>query len=603
MLYLHYCILLYLCYYIYAILALLDATRARCCTLAASRYSLAASCHSFIPEGKMCSLLLRIACVCLLRSFVEAETSSCPNWFSFNNNTQQCECGWYEPWGIRCSQAEKKIEVADGFCVSYVHNQYYAGNCLYAHSGNYTDRVFSEAPRTPDGLDEYMCGYYNRKGLLCGECIDGYGPAVYSLEMKCVECSKFSTSTAIILHILLEFIPITLFFIFVLVLRLNITAGPLLGYVIFCQAYVFGVQTNTYIASHILSHSSGTVKFFMYSSLALCRVWLLKFAWIFTPPFCISDKFTNIHLQLFGLVRPIIPVIILIAICVMTELHKRDCAIIVFAWKLFKKVLNKVSLRHVDSSALIRTLASFMFLLSYNINFALVLTYTYNPVIMMDWTKEYRLFSDPTIIWFGHRSLLYLSILIVPFLFLAVTPSLLLLLYPTKLYRFVSQFINNRKQLAITAFAESLHSCFKDGLNGTRDYRALAGLSMIVCFLYPIICFGCYTLFFLLLSDGYTLPTFSGIFLFSLSLILSYLRPCKSLTANISLSYHVMVLGFLHVALSLWRKDLLVSTGTLEMIFIGAPLVSHLLVMGWAITLVVKKIILRLKYPLVVRPN
>ena len=52
-----------------------------------------------------------------------------------------------------------------------------------------------------------MCGPYNRKGLLCGECIDGYGPGVYTLDSKCADCSKFST---ICLYLLVDIIPITL---------------------------------------------------------------------------------------------------------------------------------------------------------------------------------------------------------------------------------------------------------------------------------------------------------------------------------------------------------------------------------------------------------
>ena len=58
---------------------------------------------------------------------------------------------------------------------------------------------------------------------------------------------------------------------------------------------------------------------------------------------------------------------------------------------------------------------------------------------------------------------------------ISVIPSVLLCIYPTRVYRYLSRFLSARKRLAITAFAEALHSCFKDGLNGTRDYRALAG--------------------------------------------------------------------------------------------------------------------------------
>ena len=51
-------------------------------------------------------------------------------------------------------------------------------------------------------------------------------------------------------------------------------------------------------------------------------------------------------------------------------------------------------------------------------------------------------------------------------------PSLLLCVYPTRMYRYLSRFVSSRKRLAITAFVEALHNCFKDG---TRDYRMLAG--------------------------------------------------------------------------------------------------------------------------------
>ena len=74
------------------------------------------------------------------------------------------------------------------------------------HRGmNRTSRTNVELPSDPDVLDEVMCGLYNRKGLLCGECINGYGPAVYSVDMKCISCSNnISPGYAIALYALLE---------------------------------------------------------------------------------------------------------------------------------------------------------------------------------------------------------------------------------------------------------------------------------------------------------------------------------------------------------------------------------------------------------------
>ena len=71
--------------------------------------------------------------------------------------------------------------------------------------------------------------------------------------MKCADCSKISTGSAISLYLFLELIPITLFFLCVVLFRLNITAGPLLGYVLFCQIYYTAVGYEIFIYDYILS--------------------------------------------------------------------------------------------------------------------------------------------------------------------------------------------------------------------------------------------------------------------------------------------------------------------------------------------------------------
>ena len=207
------------------------------------------------------------------------------------------------------------------------------------HSENKTDRMFSELPSDPYLLNDTMCGPYNRKGLLCGRCIDGYCPAVYSLDMKCANCSRLSTGHAISLYLqlVLEFIPITIFFICVVIFRLNITAGPLLGYVIFCQAYVFStmMQRVLYMHDYILSHVPTPLRVLFYSSLSLSGSWILQFFRLVVPPFYISEKLTGIHIQILNLVTAIYPFVLVVITCILMELHARNCRIIQSIWKPF----------------------------------------------------------------------------------------------------------------------------------------------------------------------------------------------------------------------------------------------------------------------------
>ena len=190
------------------------------------------------------------------------------------------------------------------------------------------------------------------------------------------------------------------------------------------------------------------------------------------------------------------------------------------------------------------------------------------------------LYIDPSVIFFSQEHILYLLIAIVPCIFLVIIPALLLCVYPTRIYRQLSQLISSRKQLAITAFAEALHNCFKDGLNGTRDYRALAGLIILG---YPVVSLLSYITWLTVANaTGLSRDIMNGYIVFALSLVVSYVRPCKSTLANFSLSYHTFIFGVFLFGVSYW-DFLSVKTEALELTFIIIPLLSHIFVFSWMI--------------------
>ena len=60
-----------------------------------------------------------------------------------------------------------------------------------------------------------------------------------------------------------------------------------------------------------------------------------------------------------------------------------------------------------------------------------------------------------------------------------IVPMMLLVLYPLKTFR---KCLSKCKldRIAITAFVEKYHSCYRDGLNGGRDMRSFAGLYFLI---------------------------------------------------------------------------------------------------------------------------
>ena len=186
-----------------------------------------------------------------------------------------------------------------------------------------------------------------------------------------------------------------------------------------------------------------------------------------------------------------------------------------------------------------------------------------------------RLYSDPTISYSSQQYLLYLLLPVVISIFLVLVPSLLLCVYPTRVYTKLSQCVSARVRLAITAFAEALHCCFKDGLNGTRDYRASAGL---VILLLPAVSL---VVVVVHIATGYGWGIVSSCTFFVVSLLLSQIRPCKSAIANFSLAHHFTVLGILVLAIHIWDTEMSTRTESFKLTAILLPLISHILVFIW----------------------
>ena len=208
-----------------------------------------------------------------------------------------------------------------------------------------------------------MCGPYNRRGLLCGECKDGYGPAVYSFDQTCANCSSLWSRYAIPLYLLLQFVPTTLIFLCFFVFRFNITSGPLLGYVLFCQITIAEISNRyTFIYDYLQHHVSLSLRVLLDFSLTVSQFWSLQFLKAIIPPLCISEKLTGIHVNMLNFVPAIYPLVLVIISCILMELHARNYRIVGILWKPFKIILSKANITAVTSDAVFRAFASFIFL-------------------------------------------------------------------------------------------------------------------------------------------------------------------------------------------------------------------------------------------------
>ena len=109
-----------------------------------------------------------------------------------------------------------------GFCATYEEHTrmvslsacpYFQLNGKYSMHKEECNTWYIQLPNNVSKLNDYMCGPLNRKGRVCSECKDGFGPAIASFGFQ-IQCSNCTASGwyGILLYMFLEIVPVTIFY-------------------------------------------------------------------------------------------------------------------------------------------------------------------------------------------------------------------------------------------------------------------------------------------------------------------------------------------------------------------------------------------------------
>ena len=185
--------------------------------------------------------------------------TECPSvWFEYNQATHNCQC-----IGALHLNCEGEIAYADTrhiwtydsnkgviSAVKMRHKYLEGYNLTVTKDGSY-GILF---PNNISDLNKYMCGPLNRKGYLCSDCKSGYGAAIFSESASCAnECySCKDTWYKILLYLSLNFIPLSLFYLFILVFQIRLTSAPMICFIMYSQLIVWHSMKSVALSLLIL---------------------------------------------------------------------------------------------------------------------------------------------------------------------------------------------------------------------------------------------------------------------------------------------------------------------------------------------------------------
>ena len=353
--------------------------------------------------------------------YIAVTVEKCPMGYTLNNDIDVCECiainksNSYE--GVAyCNLTELEIYIRPGYWAGYVeeHNFFSTYACPFSYC------IQKNHPIALTGSDA-LCK--NRTGRLCGECIPGYGLSVGTLD--CVNCTG-SYLIAWVILIASTYVPITIVFIALLVLNVNLAVGPIHSFIFFCQVFPAISLDNNHWGDY---SSAITIISDIHS--AVINIMSLRFNMYFTTKYCLSNSMNNMDYYLLQYASALYPLVILGIIFSIIR-YCPGCIPAKYLWYAIKHCVRVIRRRTFLQQTVIHGFITFM-LLTYanfmNISFQ-ILAFAY----FKDDTGYHKSvlapFRQGTIEYFGNVHWPYALIAICFLVAFGILPLVLFILYP-----------------------------------------------------------------------------------------------------------------------------------------------------------------------------
>ena len=438
-------------------------------------------------------LLLRTLDPKVISSLLRVDIQDCPPGYTrqycTDNPTMVCDCiCTYSLPGVGCNNKSHDVEVYRYNCLTkWYENENHtlvSGRCPY-------NPFYVKLNSSKDFNETEICGKLNRNGTLCSSCEDDYGVNVNSYNFPCVKCDQ---RYHWIFYILVELIPIIIFFMIVALFKFSATCAAMNAFVFFSQAITIPYFHNPYSFTFGIMLQKGHKVLEAFISIPY-GIWNLDF---FTtsliPGFCLDHHLRTIDVILLKYINALFP-LLLIAVCyVLIELHDRNYRSIRFAWRPFNCCLKMIYKDREPKKSIIDVFATFL-LLSYTkimyVSFSL-----FAPTHLNDASgSTYKLhtvyfYFDASQEMFSGKRAVLIIIAVVMLAVFVILPPVILLLYPTKCFQIILDKLPFK--IVLRTFAEAFNGDFKDGTlkegkARVSDCRLFAGFYFLIRFVVFII--------------------------------------------------------------------------------------------------------------------
>ena len=399
------------------------------------------------------------------------DLSPCPLGMQFDGS--KCHCNATDMFGslIHCVESNFSTSIRKGGWIGHYRGRQAAAECPYCSHINVSDLSSLN--------HDAFCVTIKRKGVLCGECIEGYGPAVFTFPLECRNCSNDPEYLSWPLYFVTDIFLVALFFLLLVLLNVSITSGPANSYVFFAQVISTSFNINGY---GLLPSGSHSFKFLQDTSVTVYDIWNLNFFRPLLPAYCLSESLNSLQLLSLGYVTALVPIFLILLLYLVIALYDKGFKPVFFVCRPIVTCFAKVRRTWNVKRSVIHAFASFL-VLSYT-KFALVSFLLLQPKPLMNHEGKsvgLVVYYYGSMEYFSSHHAPYVAIsLLVLLTFVAVPP--IILIYPSIVSLLVkytnSQFFETiAPGRRLQHFLDVMQSCYRDGTMHTVEAHASSELS------------------------------------------------------------------------------------------------------------------------------
>ena len=408
-------------------------------------------------------------------------TSRCPTWY-LPTSSSGCICGSTLGPLIKCYGHERvKIRVA--FCMSFdrASQQVLVGNCPYVNR-DIQRNIFIEQSRNQSHLNEELCGWANRTGFLCSRCKEGLGVSTMTYGYTCMKC--IGNLKGWILYFFLALMPVTVFFLVIMVCRIRTNSEKMNAMICIFQIMTFYMDKYPYTVRGTAGGRRGD--YLLLTAVTIGSIWNLDFFRHIIPPFCISEHLSTLNIIAMEYIVAIYPLFLMFLTYIIIELHARDFKLFHILWLPFKWCLLKMPWKIDINRSIIDAFASLL-----QLSYSKLIFVSFNLLAYVETQNAKGEHGHPNVLYYDSE-IPYLSRAHIPYFVLSVTilslfvvfPVILLFIYPTQSFQKFLGLFPSINWLPLHAFADAFNGCYKNGTNGTKDYRFFGGFYFFIRLLF-----------------------------------------------------------------------------------------------------------------------